>query len=755
MHVARAYWLRRRLLRAGLTLVAAVGYSTLCVAQAPPSIPGGLRIGSASSDSLKALRAELDTCAAELGAVLDAAPNANGSVKYARAALATARYFGLIADKKSTVGRIQEAVDDVQFLKQLCSEHVTSLRNGRRLPYDENLRLRDFSGAVVTNGEFRVNGRPVMLLGPVGHKQLGEEQHLVSEFGFNAIGDDFNNFASISAVKAPGSVDGAPIARLSDARKSLEQQGLFISFNPTLHYLSPSVVNKFPDVTGNNPPKFPGLYGGFMPYSLASTTMRTVVQDYYDALFAVLPAAPAARFFWLLNEPSYELLTDPAYRQSYRGYLRSKYRDIQTLNDAWTTSFGDFSDVPVDVPGTDTDRYDAAVFRQQYLTQWVQWLHAEVKKRSPNAMVSNKPMAHRLFDLSGGVDFEAEAKLLDVPGSDAYRNPSKMKYGFAWPQPIALYDFQKSVAPNKPLADLEAHYVEEKGAEESYVEAALWQSFLHGVRLATFWVWDTGELDQSKQAPAGMRDTVWAQPRAAWATAKTALDLQRLSDLVATFPLAPQMHIYYSKPSLIASKAAQDTVKWVYEAAAGLGVSIGYVTDDMIRAGALAGIKVLLIPGTKHVSSTVLTRLKEFAASGKHVVVVGSAFTMDEYLREYPSGGGSLTGARVKLFRDVGSSQLAELLNGLVTEAGLERPLTLLNEAGRVAWPIDFRCRREGLRALCYIVGLNKSATRVRMVGTGKVAGWTDWISGATGQSDEIVVNPRNVRLITVDFESG
>lgn len=731
-----------------LLMIVIVTLFSESVGAAMPQSTGGTSDTVPLARKLSSERVRLQKCVSTLTTEIMGVPTSDRE-PYALAVLATVQYFQMVVERKVRARRPDEALIDFIFLKNLCNSYVARRDNAWNLPYHKRLAVDDFSGVKLKGKEFVLNEQPVMLLGPLGHRQLGEEVDWVKKFGFRIIGDDFNNYASIKAMLDPKRVDRTAFVQLGRSWKKLQSQGFFISHNPTLHYVSQNTIREFPDIVGGHRPQYPSLYGGFVPYSFESPTMRKLISGYYEALFNSTEVQSPFPLIWLMNEPTYDRLTDPGFIRKYRKYLQVKFSDIGDLNRAWRTKFKSFQDISGDVKETERDQFDLNSFRQNYLTDWVRWLHAEVKRHDERIIVSNKPMAHRLFDLNGGVDFEAEGEFLDVPGSDAYRNPSQGMYSFSWMEATALYDYQKSIAPHKPLAELELHFAEKKNVRADYTVASLWQSFLHGVRLATFWVWDTGELDKRKKAPTGMRDTVWSQPEAAWATAKTAIDLRRLAVEASNFPVTPEVYIYYSKPSLILSPRTKSEIMRVYEAMAGLGVGVGFVTDKMIRDGALKSVKWLLIPPVEHIEKSVLTGIKQYALGGGAMVIIGKAFRADEYNRSYEQDENAIHGLYVNSIPALHVPHLAKKLSELL-RGKVSRPIELVRTNDEITWPVDYRCIAEAETILCYVIGLNREPMNVRMRGVRKVINWTDLLSGEQSKSDQLLIRPRDVRLVRI-----
>jgi hypothetical protein len=694
----------------------------------------------------------------EIEAVIQAGTAEGKHLAYQRAALEIIRLFGRVAQDKKEAGLDAESQEDLRFLKALAArtlKDAQAIKNGRLFdPVIPNPRLRKVR---ITNGNLVADGSPVILLGPMGYNQLRDQLSSVPLLGFNSIGDDFDNYAAFNILRAPGEIDRTAITRLVESWTRLDQLNLAAAFNPTLHYFPVWALKNYPDITGGDPvdrlPDWSGQgrdkgfrtknYGSFFPFAIDSSSLRRLVGEYYRALSPAITTTPGFRVIWLMNEPAYRS-KDLTHVQLYRDVLRKKFGNVAKLNQAWGSTYADFGDITPAERENDAGRFDWLAFNQEQLAAWFAWLASEMKKQDSSAVLSNKPIENTLVFPDTGIDFEREAELWDIPGSDARRHPNSSRYAYDWRDPVMLFDFQKSIAPEKPLADLEYHYVHQPNVSEEYVRATFWHSYFHGLRLSNFWIWDKGQLGKA----AGMQHVAWSQPRAAWATATTALDLRRLTRYVVAFPTRPEVGVYFSKPSLfLDSKPYRQALREVYEAANGLDAPVGFLTDKMIRVGRLKDFKLIVVSAAQHIEDDVLSRLQQYVSNGGRIVLVGRSFVYDENRK-----------TRVAKFANINlknAEQLNKDLDQAYATAGVNRALRLKTVDGQNGWPIEFRCATVATEPVCYILGLNKSPMTVEISGQLPSPEWKDLITGEEGTRPRFLIKPLEIRLLTFGSRSS
>ncbi len=735
------------------------GQAKLCLSAGPARAEAAFRQVTAAHYAAERQLAQ--ESADRLAAAVAEARAQGRAIPEARAALAIAGRFLKIADQKRDVNLLPEALADAEYLIDLCGQNERVVREilaGTRASHE--IPDPDLSKTEIRAGNFWAEGQPVMLVGGMGFGELKDEIDVYKEYGFNSIDGDFYSKAAFRMQTSDNQFDETAIPGLLEWRQRFAQMNLANSFNPTLHYFPFWAMQQFADITGGDPvdclPDWSGrnrhagkrtkVYGGFFPFAIDSPNLRRLVSQYYAKLMPELAKAPDFCVTWLMNEPTYKS-KDPHYVELFREYLQRKYPDVAALNVAWGTQFKAFGEIGYPDQNGAPAKFDWLTFHQDQVAGWFEWLAAEVKKNYPQAILSNKPMAWTLLHPELGIDFEREAELWEVPGCDAGRMPESRDYSFAWEEAARLFDFQRSVAPDKPLADLEYHYVHWPDLSAEYARATYFHSYLHGLRKSEFWYWSKGELDRTKNGGAGSENTAWSQPKIAWGTAMAALDLRRLAKYVAAFPGRPEALIYFSKPSLYLDNAAASTaLSLAHQAATGLDAPIGFATDKMIRAGRLAGVKLLIVPGAKQVQNDVLQKIEEFAAAGGKVLLQGECLTQDEYGRpraaEFAGAAAALRAESAK------ADELVAAFDAAFAAAKVSRPVRTLLVEGGPAWPLECRYAEVDGERVVYLVGLNKAEISVKLQAEAPFAGWEDLISGETGADGQLTVKPLDVKLL-------
>jgi hypothetical protein len=702
-------------------------------------------------------RATAGSALAKLESALAAADKAQIVCPYAKAARVISRRFLPLAGTKSQKGVTAEAARDAQFLRELCAEQTASVRAAlrkERVP----ARIPDpgLSKTTLRDGNFWVGDEPVMLVGGMGYGELRNALPDYRDYGFNIVGDDFNNgFSCFRNLQSDETFDPQIATRLRQSWEGLAKQNLAVAFNPTLHYFPPWALGKYPDITGGTPvdalPDWSGLnrnrdkrtkrYGAFFPFAIDSPSLRRLVSTYYQGLFPGLRGGGGFQVVWMMNEPTYTNTKDPHYRKLFEDSLKARYKTINRLNRAWSADHKTFAEIADKAaPGTRA-RYEWLTFHQDQVASWFEWLGREARKHNPELILSNKPMAWTLLHPEQGIDFEREAELWDVPGCDAGRSPGNADYAFGWQKAIMLFDFQKSVAPDKPLGDHEYHYIHESGVSPEYVRATYFHSYLRGLRMSQFWVWATGMIGEGKSG-AGMSHTAWQQPRVAWGTATSALDLRRLARYVAPFPGRPEVALYFSKASLYLAGDYAQALSRAHAEANFLDAPIGFATDRMIRAGKLSRYRLLIVPDAEFVDHDVRDAIERFAKDGGRVLLTRKSLRRGHDLVKLSAQGDV---PRMKRVDSLDRAALARAID----EAGITPAVRIVSPSKH---QVECRSVQVDGKTVFYLLALGKKPVTLRLTSASKPLGsWTDLIAGTKGTGSEFTLAPLAFRMVQLD----
>ena len=679
---------------------------------------------------------------------------------YARAALAVSKRSLMVANRRVKIGQIDTAIRDTKYLIALCAQEGRTLRavldnkcKARHIPKPklDKVEIRD--------GNFWVGDEPVMFIG--AHVGAGADMEGYPEFGYNAV--DAGSWPAVfnTVLPADGEVDRKVVEDLAERHPRYHRMNLASSLNPQLHTPPLWAFKKYPDITGGDVVTclpnwgFIGFkegakeYGSFWVFAIDSVNTRRLIKQYFSELMPTLKEMPGFMMVWLMNEPRYKS-QDKHYIGLYRDYLRAKYGQIDKLNTAWQSEHKTFGEIGYPEEPGSPPKFDWLTFHQDQVASWFEWLAASAREYYPNAILTNKPTASVQFTPENGIDIEREAELWEVPGCDAFRYPDSSRYAFGWSVSTMLFDLQRSIAPDKPLADLEFHYVHAPNLSAECAWACYLHGSLHGLRWATYWVWSVGVLDDRENAPDGLKHTVSSQPKTLWGTSKAALDLRRLAKYLALFPTRPEVMLYFSKPSLYGdSEGFEKSTRKAYEAANFLDTPIGFATDKMIRAGKLDALKVLIVQGCSRVETDVRAAIEKFAEEGGTVILIDESLTRNEFGRVYETPFPEHENVvRIK------SGQLEELFFQLApafNSAGLRRPVRALTLDGKEAWAVECRTAQKDGKRVSYLFGLNNKPVKVKLHSTKPISRWHDVANDKQGTDLTFEVKPYELVLLELD----
>jgi hypothetical protein len=756
--------------------------------------PPGLYIDRA----LEKIREEVVSQCAVLQGLIDQARRAGRDTAYPRAALAVVKRvlrfeWVKLQGFEHILGQPSRNVDlpnielepsvDLRRCLGILQNAIGDLKSGKELKVPttsmKNLTIK---------GDLFYSGKdPVMLNGPLGWTHMWDDLDDVLELGFNVMDDEVAASATEfrAVMMKPGTWGEKEaffhIARgyapVKSAWKLLEAKDANIAllFNPSVGYIPDWVYELYPETTYDKPSWFGKhidgtFWGGYIYAPLESANMRKLMETYYKGIIPLSKDEPRLVLYWLRNEPRYWSHT-PMYLEQFRARMQEKYESVDALNAVWGTSFETFAKAAWPEEDNKPAWYDWMNFHFDSVTEFFVWQRDQVKKMAPNAVTSNKPQSpfmwladsetpYRNEDV--GIDFEAQAEIYKVPGFDSTQAFNDITDMVKWHVEggCMLLDFYKSVAPNKPLANLEQHQMPPGAAADTppleykqpadvvfrFIQLTNWQQFFHGVRLNTFWFW-FNKMDAGGHRPVVM------QPTILYANSKSTLDLRRLAPYVARFPARSEIAIYFSKPSLfLDAPNYSPALRQIYAGLYFLDTPIGFVTDKMLSKGIGNHIKLLVIPQAKYVTDEVYRAIEAYAQSGRRLVIMGSlSLTYDEKnqprqigsLLELPNVSIQQTTQEVK--------QTWQAFDSLLDESGIERPVRVTDSAGRPVWKVECRTVQDGDRRLVYLINMSREAQEVSLKTAVAIGRARDLITEEPVSVDALLLKSFDVKFLVIE----
>jgi hypothetical protein len=401
------------------------------------------------------------------------------------------------------------------------------------------------------------------------------------------------------------------------------------------HYFPDWALKKWPDLKD--------CHGGFFKYCVHDPRARGVIEKSLRYVIPRIKDKAALHSVCLSNEPiCVDLRGCKVTAKAWPAWLEKRHGDIATLNRRWGTDYQSFAEVPI--PPTEFTATPMSVdfvrYNQETFAEFHAWMAGIIHEMAPDLPVHAKIMMSAHFNraLHGiwSVSPELFADLSQYNGNDCcnwYRRGGDWSTG--WRGMEAAYDFQRSMA-DLPVFNSENHMIIDRDhgvipPEHLYTE--LWQGAIHGQSSTTYWVWErTNAFDQ------GVSGSILHRPDGIEAFGRCNLDLNRLATEVTSIQrVPPEIGVLWSTSSIIMGDAHKQAMFNAYEAAAFLGVQLGFVTERRLEAFAqgetkrpLDSLKVLLVPEVTHLSAAARAGLDKLQDKIR-VVAIGPVPKLDEY----------------------------------------------------------------------------------------------------------------------------
>jgi hypothetical protein len=353
---------------------------------------------------------------------------------------------------------------------------------------------------------------------------------------------------------------------------------------------------------------------------------------------------------WIFCNQSPEAMKD------FRNWLQKKHKSIKRVNQLWEASFNSFEDIPkpydekkIFVPvGVYQHRgafWDWCNFNAERAASVVKWMNDTSKKRYPGLLthikcifssVSHRSMA-QCFVV--GTDPQQILPITDLIGLDG----SYIR-GYNWLDTLFVYDYVKSICPDKPIFCSEMHtvpYDDETTAGD--IRRGLFQRFVHGERAYMLFLNTTSQIPEWwGNSEAGYDWNLSAHPVAMESFVLTSADLQRLASPISHFADEPvSVQLFYDKAADFGIPGKADSIadqyfqraRIAYAALLGHDVRVGILTENRLAQKPVKE-KLIILAGAHYVRDETVEALKNYLKQGGMILWWGENLQFDEYGRE-------------------------------------------------------------------------------------------------------------------------
>lgn len=509
------------------------------------------------------------------------------------------------------------------------------------------------------------------------------------------------------------------------------------------HYFPGWVLEKHPELKGGN--TLPEL-----PFVFDHPLAKRIIQDYLEAVIAVIGDHPALHSITLTNEPQYQAWKDVYNQAAWSQYLSGAYSgNVAELNRIYGTNYAAFGEVPMPNGVSPTPAgYDYAIFNNGLFSGWNEWMAGIIHAAAPQVRVHAKIMAHMDRSPQYGIDVERFSGFTDLSGND---NFNWITSGAASDrEELAFYDLQASLA-QVPIYNSEQHLIVDRdhiyGPQYGdHIRAALWQGAVHGRSASTIWIWE-----RNYDKTASSNGSILHRPESVAAAGHTSQDLNRLSREVTALQNAEsKVAIVYSMASLIYSPSSYRTLLNGYEALSYAGERVSFVSEQQMAVGKWADYKVLVVPGATHVSPDTLAALRDFQTSGGRVIVLGGD-SLSKDTRSQPQSAAlrsEVLGAAVLVAEEATAKELRTAFYPVLESTGLGRLVLTDTAAGQPVYGVEWRSAVYNGHTLLNVMN-DSDQERVVAVSVGglPVAAEAELIEGRAVNSPTLVLKPNTPYL--------
>ena len=455
------------------------------------------------------------------------------------------------------------------------------------------------------------------------------------------------------------------------------RNGLTVLWLFSFHYTPEWLWERYPDVRMKKHDGTNGS-GGWIEMCLDHPGFRADAAKWLAFTAKLLGDHAATLGYLLWNEP--HLNAEVCYNKhtiaAFHGWLEARHKTVDALNETLGTKVDAFTDVAPPPPrrgGYWFQQYDKMVsekagggeavgetragngavwmdwmrFRQDNFTAFWKWEADVIRANDPGAIVTSKIIPFDLYSShahGSGVNTELwTTTFLDALGMDLYSHLDE-NFLARW-----KCDYFQGLARGKPIWHTEFNFtfVKERG-------------------LAPPEQWRTAFYYQLSRGVNGFWDFMWSDDieytvhYKGYKFAPVTHEIVRLCKQMATLA-----------PILAGMKPAESHVAVLHSTTTGLAAAgdyaptadqttmidllyrsqtpFAFVTEGMVREGALADYRVLVAVGAVALPDDVLDAIRTFTVdNGGHVIANARFAELNEYARSRDDGPGAWMGVRVK-----------------------------------------------------------------------------------------------------------
>lgn len=623
----------------------------------------------------------------------------------------------------------------LRYLQRTTEIASAELESGNSVPeFRESIPRPPLRGIEIRDGEFYAEGRPVFLLGAyLGDAPTVEDMTRLGAYGLNFAAFVLGPNETLNDASTTVDLAG----KWSPVFQRAEKENLGVAASLAPRNMPAWVAEQFPMLVESE------THG----MDITKPEAFPLIEKHLQAAVPYLAKQKSLIGLSLMDNPEFKF-TGEEVRLGFLDLVKSRYKDRHAVNQAWKGLFADLNEVQIGwthanprYQESPAYRYDWQRYHQLLGSEFLERLRSATRARAPQSplTVAFSDKAFEPGEAERGVDREALIRVMDMNACCASNSHVSQYYGLGYPQEALLYTLMRSLAPDKPLVNLQDRIINESVSDSlctyDYVHSVLWEGVMAGLNGSALYT-----------PLAAMR------PECLEAYATACLDLNRLAPIVAAFQQAPaEVAILWSMSSTIFGNGTQhlESARFAFEGCSFAGYKLRFITEKQCRENQLADIKVLVVPDTPAVDDETFPVLKDFMQGDGVVVRTASSILYDEHGH---SRRDIISAARRTVLVH-GQNLPAEYLHAMdaVAASGALPPIPrTVNEYDYPLEGVKSRYLELDGKRYLYLINLRKTPAKCHLHG----ANWAgrDLIHGRN-LAFPVVVAPLEPMLIRLDME--
>ena len=402
-----------------------------------------------------------------------------------------------------------------------------------------------------------------------------------------------------------------------DKLDKYNENNISVIMTPCL-YTMRSLLSDYPEANDAN------LYYPHLPFNITHPRVIELAKLYFDTVLPIIKGCENLIGIQLTNEPSFSAAETKYYLPFYQQWLKGKYgANVQTLNEAYGTSYTDYLQIPMPTEITKTAVYnDYHEFNASRMTQYNVKLSEFIHDKAPDLWVMSKVMMYQSRFTGIGTNYEDMSAAFDVNGNDAW---AYLNTNDTIVAKNLWYDLQTSIK-TRPVFNLENHVIlDNKSIDYSFnyadfLRTDMWQGALHGLSGNLTWLW--GISDHIEDG-IFRNTTMEYRLDCMLESAKTGYDINRLAkEISALANKKSDVALLYSYTTLVFDTYHEALLGDIYKELLACGAKPTFVTEEDFFE--LEKCDVLIVPYAINVPEKTLQLINRAIDSGKEIIIFGN-----------------------------------------------------------------------------------------------------------------------------------